>query len=124
MSSKNTVVSHKYCTNTMGGINKKEALHKKSPISLTNIASPKKKTFQGKAPGFHLKSAGSGGLVFMKMMLMSSNFPKSECIYSSQSIIHLFLSSSTTKGQEEKSEVTGWTRWEKCHWDEHETHGT
>lgn len=43
----------------------------------------------------------------MRRMLMSSNFPKSECIYSSQTTIHLFLSSSTTKGQEEnlKSQV-------------------
>lgn len=62
MSSKNTVVSHKYCTNTMGGINKKEALHKKSPISLTNIASPKKKTILGKSTWLSSQKCGERGV--------------------------------------------------------------
>lgn len=68
MSSENTVVSHKYSTNTMGGINKEELLHKESPISLTKtkLLHQNQKHFREKHLAFIFKVGGEGGGVHEK----------------------------------------------------------
>lgn len=47
----------------------------------------------------------------MKIILMSSNLPQSGYVYHFTCV----CPPAQQQGWEEKSEVTAWTRWEKCH---------
>lgn len=51
----------------------------------------------------------------MKRIIMSSDLPKVNMSIAHSPSFTSFCPLAQQKGWEEKSEVTAWTRWEKCH---------